>query len=231
MQIYEYQDIKITKFSQSGFLLEWSGKNIYIDPYDLPADQPTADYILLTHEHFDHAQSESINAILHEKTVILANELTVAGIMENVEFDEVIDVLPDQKLELEDFNVETVPAYNLDKYRDDEQSKVYHPQENNGVGYILHLGDSVIYHAGDTDNIPELENLKDIDVAMFPISGTYVSTPQEAALAIQTIEPKVVIPMHHDAGIVGSTGQVQEFQDHLTKLDLDTEVQDLSASA
>ena len=108
---------------------------------------------------------------------------------------------PGQKVTLGDITVQTVPAYNLDKE--------FHPRANNWLGFILTVDGVSIYHAGDTDYIPEMEHLH-VDVALLPVSGTYVMTADEAVAAAQAIGPKLAIPMHYGA-IVGDDNDAQRF--------------------
>jgi L-ascorbate metabolism protein UlaG (beta-lactamase superfamily) len=105
-------------------------------------------------------------------------------------------------------SVEAVPAYNTNKFR--TPGKVYHPKEEGRIGYIITMNGVRIYHAGDTDHIPEMKNIK-VDIALLPVSGTYVMTADEAAKAVAEIKPKIAIPMHYGA-IVGDVNDAQKFQ-------------------
>ncbi len=206
---YTYKNIQITKYPQSGFLLEYENQTIYIDPFRLPDDQPMADYIFLTHEHYDHCDPESLIKIMNDNTILVGNALVSQKLLEEqVEFNEFVEVAPEDKIDLEKIHFETVPAYNIDKD--------FHPRQNEGVGYILHLGDVQIFHLGDTDNIPEFENVLDIEVALVPISGTYVMDVDQAVEATRLINPEVVIPMHHDASIAGSKEDANVFAEKLS---------------
>jgi len=111
-------------------------------------------------------------------------------------------MLPGQKLNIEGLEIEAVPAYN--------KARAFHPKASNFVGYIISAGGIKIYHAGDTDFIPEMEKLK-VDIAMLPVGGTYTMDAQEAALAADSIKPKIAVPMHYGA-IVGSTNDADKFK-------------------
>jgi L-ascorbate metabolism protein UlaG (beta-lactamase superfamily) len=102
-----------------------------------------------------------------------------------------------------------VPAYNLDKFR--SPGELYHPKEAGYVGFVVTLDGKRIYHAGDTDHIPEMADLRDINIALLPVSGIYVMTADEAVEAAKTIQPDVAIPMHVGRGI-GSLGATQAFK-------------------
>ncbi len=124
------------------------------------------------------------------------------------EVREFLKVRPGDKVQLGDVIVEAVPAYNLDKFR--EPGKVFHPREDGKVGYILTMKGVRVYHSGDTDAIPEMKAFK-ADLALLPVSGTYVMTATEAAEATKMIKPKLAIPMHYGA-IVGSEADAEKFK-------------------
>ncbi|RLG02733.1 MAG: MBL fold metallo-hydrolase, partial [Thaumarchaeota archaeon] len=117
-------------------------------------------------------------------------------------------VRPGDKVEVKGAKIEAVPAYNVNKFR--SPGVVYHPKEEGSVGYVIELDGVRIYHAGDTDFIPEMRNLE-VDVALIPVSGTFVMTAEEAAEAVNTFKPKVAIPMHYGA-IVGDKSDAERFK-------------------
>jgi L-ascorbate metabolism protein UlaG (beta-lactamase superfamily) len=185
-------------YGQSAFRIEDGQKQIYIDPWKLPAKLPKADIIFITHAHFDHLSQDDINQIKKEGTIIVAPKDVASGLEENVK-----TVAPNQSLEVAGVKVSTIPAYNL--------KKNFHPRGNNWVGYILTLSSGeTIYHAGDTDFIPEMKSLK-VDVAMLPCGGTYTMNAKEAAEAANTFKPKIAIPMHF-GDVVGGDGDAQTFK-------------------
>jgi L-ascorbate metabolism protein UlaG (beta-lactamase superfamily) len=104
--------------------------------------------------------------------------------------------------------VEAVPAYNINKFR--EPGQVFHPKEDGKLGFVLTMKGVRIYHTGDSDNIPEMRGIRP-DIALVPVSGTYVMTSQEAVEAVASIDPKVVIPMHYGA-IVGDRKDAEALQ-------------------
>jgi L-ascorbate metabolism protein UlaG (beta-lactamase superfamily) len=170
---------------------------IYTDPYKVPDKQPKADLVLISHEHFDHCSSEDLAKIVKEDTVIVACESCKGKVSGNVRF-----VKPGQRLEVKGVNIETVPAYNTNKN--------FHPKNAGHVGYLFTLEGQKIYFAGDTDQIPEMKNIT-CDIALLPVSGTYVMTVDEAVAAAKDLKPKVVIPMHYGA-IVGSENDPLDFR-------------------
>lgn len=171
---------------------------IYTDPYQL--GQPgEADLILITHNHFDHCSPEDVGKLLKKETVIVAPGDCVSQLTGKVKPVKVGDVLS-----VGGVKIEAVPAYNV--------NKTFHPKKNGWVGYVITVEGKRIYLAGDTDRIPEMKNLGNIDIALLPVSGTYVMTAQEAAeAAAEDIKPGIAIPMHYGS-IVGSQEDAETFR-------------------
>jgi L-ascorbate metabolism protein UlaG (beta-lactamase superfamily) len=183
-------------FGQSAFRIEDGSTQIYIDPFKLPANLPKADIIFITHAHFDHFSMEDIAKIRTEHTIIVAPKDIASKFG-----DSAIVVVPGKTYTIGKLKVTTVLAYNLDKK--------FHPKGNNWVGYIITLSNGQkIYHAGDTDFIPEMRKVI-TDIALLPCGGTYTMTAQQAAEAANIFKPKVLIPMHW-GDIVGSKADAEE---------------------
>jgi len=170
-------------------------KIVYIDPWHIAAGAPPADLILITHEHSDHFDKGDIATIRQPSTVIVAP----AEVTRQVE-GETRTVAPGDTVTVAGVTVHAVAAYNTNKFR--EPGAVFHPREDGKVGYVVELDGTTYYHAGDTDVIDEMAEIE-VDVAMIPVSGTYVMTADEAAVACGKLRAGVVIPMHYDT-IVGS---------------------------
>lgn len=180
------------------FRIEDQGKQIYIDPWKLFPKAPKADYIFVTHSHYDHFSKEDINKISSATTKIIAPADVAKELGKNV-----IALNPNQEITLDQLKIKAVPAYNI--------GKKFHPKANNWVGFIITLSDGTsVYHAGDTDFIPEMKALK-VDIALLPVSGTYVMTADEAIQAANAFQPRAVIPMHY-GDIVGSEKDAQKFK-------------------
>jgi len=170
---------------------------IYIDPWQLPSGAPMAGLILVTHEHYDHCSPEDIARIRGPETVVVAPSPCAGKIGGTVRTVRVGDCL-----EVQGVSIEVVPAYNVNKR--------FHPRSPDFVGYILTVEGQRIYHAGDTDVIAEMKDFHP-DIALLPVSGTYVMTAEEALEAVAALQPKVVIPMHYGT-IVGDVKDAERFQ-------------------
>lgn len=184
-------------YGQSSFRIEDGDYQIYIDPWKMPKGLPKADVIFITHAHFDHYSQEDIDKLSHAGTHVVAPR-DVAH--ENGKKAKA--VAPGDKFDIDGLKVQAVPAYNVDKS--------FHPRGNRWLGYVIELSNGTrVYHAGDTDRIPEMDSIQ-ADIAIFPVGGTYTMNAAEAAVAANAINPKVAIPMHYGA-VAGSDADAEEF--------------------
>ena len=204
--MYEYQGLKISWLGHDSFKIK-NGKTVIIDPFKIRPTSDKADILLISHEHFDHFSLDDIKKVVNENTTIVTIP-AVKKDLSNLHVKEVKAVKPGDKVKIGDVSIEVVPAYNLNKFR--EPGKVFHPKEDGKAGFIIGIKGIRVYHAGDTDAIPEMRGLKP-DVALLPVSGTYVMTPEEAAQAAKMVEPKLAIPMHYGV-IVGTEQDAQKFK-------------------
>ena len=195
----EYKGVKIHWLGHASFKIS-NSLVIYIDPYLILENAEKADIILVTHEHYDHCAVENIKKLATEDTIIIATEDCISKLADlNVK-----GVIPNQKLEIKGITIETIPAYNL--------NKPFHTKASNWVGYVITLNGVRIYHAGDTDFIPEMKELKNIDIALMPVGGTYTMNAEEAAEAVKSFNPKIAVPMHFGE-IIGSASDAEKFKE------------------
>ncbi len=204
--MYEYHGVKISWLGHDSFRIK-NGKTIFIDPFKIRPTSEKAHILLITHEHYDHFSMDDIKKVVNENTTIVTIP-TVKKELSSLRVKEVRAVKPGDKLKLGDVSIDVISAYNLNKFR--EPGKVFHPKEDGKAGYIIEIKGVRVYHAGDTDAIPEMKGLKP-DVALLPVSGTYVMTADEAAQAVKMVEPKLAIPMHYGV-IVGTEQDAQKFK-------------------
>jgi L-ascorbate metabolism protein UlaG (beta-lactamase superfamily) len=184
-------NLEITFLGHGSVMFAFDGKVIHVDPFSRVADYsklPQADLILLTHEHGDHLDLKALESLRTAKTKIILTEncaRQVKGgiIMRNGEVQTV-----------DGLKIEAVPAYNLVHMR--SEGVAFHPR-GVGNGYVISFGDKKIYLAGDTENIPEMKNLKNIDCAFLPMNLPYTMTPEMAADAAKMFKPKVLYPYHY----------------------------------
>lgn len=205
----EIEGIEVRWLGHAGFLIK-NSRIIYIDPYNIEEQDEKADLILLTHSHYDHCSVADIEKIVKAGTKIIAPADCQSKIARfNVPIKmEIME--PNQELDLQYAKILTLPAYNIDK--------PFHSNEEGGVGYLVKLGKVIIYHAGDTDVIPEMQKLtghkhKDKKfVALLPVGGRFTMSAEEAAEAAELIKPDLAIPMHYGT-VIGSIADAEEFVD------------------
>ena len=179
-----------------------SNKIIYIDPYNIKNGLNDADYIFITHNHYDHFSEVDIKKVKNNETIIIIIEDLYTNTLK-LGFNgmNIITVKPNENYQVEGIKFSTIPAYNT--------NKTFHPKENNWVGYIIELEGSKYYIAGDTDITEENKKVK-CDVAFVPVGGTYTMDFKEAAHLINEIKPKIAVPIHYGS-IVGTIQDATDF--------------------
>ena len=183
-------DLKITFIGHGTLMFAFNQQIIHVDPFSKVADYaklPKADVILITHEHFDHLDLKALEQILTEKTKVMltaacSKQVKNGIIMKNGDVQTVNGL-----------KIESIPAYNLVHKRDNGQP--FHPK-GVGNGYIITFGDRRVYVAGDTENIPEMKSLREIDCAFLPMNLPYTMTPEMVADAAKAFRPKILYPYH-----------------------------------
>lgn len=200
-------EIELQWLGHSGFLIK-NHRVIYIDPFNIKENSEKADIILITHSHYDHCSIADIKNIIKKGTRII---LTADSQSKITRLDIPIDIQivePNQEINLGELKISTIPAYNIDRQ--------YHPKEEGWVGYIIKMNDVIIYHAGDSDLIPEMQKLTGHNqqnkqfIALLPVGGKFTMNAEEAAEAAKLIKPVLAIPMHY-ANIIGTNEDAEEF--------------------
>lgn len=200
-------DVEIKWLGHSGFMIK-NSKVIYIDPYNIKEDSEKADLILVTHSHYDHCSVADMEKIVKEGTKIIMtadcqSKITKFQIPINMIITE-----PGREIDYKGIKINVISSYNIDK--------PFHQKEEGWVGYLIKIKNLLIYHAGDTDLIPEMQKLTGYKqkgkkfVAILPIGGRFTMSPEEAAEAAKLIKPTLAIPMHYGS-IVGGEDDAQEF--------------------
>lgn len=200
-------EVEIKWLGHSGFLIK-NSRVIYIDPYNIKEENEKADLILITHSHYDHCSVADIKKIVKEGTRIILpadcqSKITRFKIPIKIEIIE-----PGHEIDFGNIGISAIPAYNIDKH--------FHPKEESWIGYLIKMNDVVIYHAGDTDVIPEMRNLTGHNqkekkfVALLPVGGRFTMNSEEAAESAKLIKPFLAIPMHYGS-IIGTEDDAAEF--------------------
>jgi len=190
--------MQIEVFTQSAIKIS-ATKIIYFDPYQIKNEYHDADYIFITHDHYDHYDESSIKNISKETTTIIVPECLLDRVKTIT--NNYITVLPEHSYMVGDISFETISSYNI--------NKSFHPKENSYVGYNVKIEGKKIYVMGDTDVTNEALKVK-CDICFVPIGGTYTMNVKEAADYINTISPKLAIPIHYGS-IVGDINLYKEF--------------------
>ncbi|MGB2865826.1 MAG: MBL fold metallo-hydrolase [Sedimentisphaerales bacterium] len=197
---------EMRKEAAMGMTLQWLGHAsfkichentvIYIDPWKLTDSPHDATLVFVSHSHYDHYSPEDITKVSGADTKLVAS----ADVVAKEKTGEMI--LNGLTVDLGSVRVSGVAAYN--------PSKQFHPKANNWVGFVIEVGSKRIYYAGDTDLTDEMKSLKEIDVALLPVGGTYTMNAAEAAEATKYIKPNRAIP-YHWGEIVGGRADAEAF--------------------
>ena len=188
--------VEIQWIHHASFRIATGDDVLYIDPWKLDDAPHDADVVFVSHEHHDHCSPDDIAKVARDDTAIVAPESALEKL------HDARGVTPGESVYIKDIQVEAVAAYNV--------SKSYHPRANNWCGAVFTIEDKRIYYAGDTDLIPEMSDLTDVDVALLPIGGTYTLSAGEAADACGRIGCKAAIG-YHWGDIVGDESDLEQF--------------------
>lgn len=195
----------IKVFTQSSIKIEKSLK-VYFDPFKIDLEYHDADYIFITHNHYDHYDVKSINKIMKNDSVIIVPKSIYDEVLKDFENVKILPVNPEEEYDI-GIKFKTVRAYNI--------NKPYHPKDNNWLGYVVTIDNITYYAMGDTDDIPEARDVL-CDVLFVPIGGTYTMDKKEAVIFTNYVKPKVVIPIHYGS-IVGTMDDGEYFASNVDK--------------
>jgi L-ascorbate metabolism protein UlaG (beta-lactamase superfamily) len=190
--------MKIIWFGHAGFMIESANKVIYIDPYIIPKNPDKADIILVTHEHYDHCDMNNVKKLRKPHTVVIASSEAAKKLGEGTAI-----ARPGDVIHVGEVDIVVVHAYNIDKY--------FH-KKHEGLGFIIESEGKRIYHSGDSDFIPEMKTLGKITVALLAVGGKYTMTAEEAADAVNVINPEMAVPIHWGK-VVGSEEDAEIFKE------------------
>lgn len=185
-------------------------KIVYFDPYKIEDNKNDADIIFITHNHYDHMDSESIEKIKNDSTIIVAPK-SMEEVVKNIKFKDYIFLNPNEEINIGNLNVKTIPAYNI--------NKTFHLREYNWLGYVITYNNISYYVAGDTDKINENEKVK-CDVAFIPVGGHFTMDVNEASELIKIINPKIVIPIHYGS-IIGNIVDGKKLKEKLSDTNIE----------
>jgi len=184
-------EIKVKILGHASLFIEWNGKNIFVDPYSEVADyskEPSADLVLLTHHHYDHLDKEALKYILKKESIVVATKIC------KEELSQVNALTQGDTFNYKGIDITAVYAYNIKNKND--QGEPFHPR-GEGNGYILDFNGYRLYIAGDTEHIPEMKELGEIDLAFMPKNLPYTMSDQMFAEAVKTVMPKQLFAIHY----------------------------------
>ncbi len=201
----DYQGISLERLPEAGILLRGS-RTVYVDPFRLEDYQVfPADIVLVTHAHEGHLSLDDLRLVCRPDTMIVTNDAVAAKLAET-DFP-VPDALPPRgTFTAREIDIEAVAAYMLEDQADDVNGTTTegtrdhipaHPFDADGLGFVIEMDGVRVYHAGDTGLIPEMRLIKNVDIAVLPVAGWTVMSPDEAAEAVKTLQPAVAVPVHY----------------------------------
>ena len=200
----EYDGISLERLTEAGILLRGS-RTVYVDPFRLEDFQVfAADIVLLTHAHKGHLSADDLRLVCRPDTMIVTNE-TVAARLSQTDLPAPDALPPRGTFRARGVDVEAVAEYMLEEEGDEngavaDSGRVdapAHPVDAFGLGFVIEMDGVRVYHAGDTGLIPEMRLIKNVDIAVLPLAGWSVMSPDEAAAAVKTLRPAIAVPVHY----------------------------------
>ncbi len=208
-------NIRLDFLGHSGFFINIKNgneKKIVLDPYNLSdnATKEKADFILITHSHYDHCSIKDIEKIVKQGSIIIC-PADVQSKLTRIQGIHVELIESGEELAMGNLKIEAIPAYNTNKERE------FHTKKDSWVGYLIKFGNTIIYHSGDSDLTKEMERLSGYGkhgnnfIVLLPVSGKYVMSAEEAAEVAKIIHPTIAIPMHYGSGVAGTIEDAERF--------------------
>jgi L-ascorbate metabolism protein UlaG (beta-lactamase superfamily) len=188
--------VEIRWIGHASFRLAADDVVLYIDPWKLSSAQPDADLVFVSHGHFDHWSADDVAAVSREATTVVGPGDVVGSLPGGRA------LRPGERVEIAGVSIEGIPAYNVDKD--------FHPKANGWLGALITLAGTRVYYAGDTDHIPEMNDLSEVDVALLPVGGTFTMNSDQAAEACRAIGARTAVP-YHWGDIIGSEADARAF--------------------
>lgn len=200
-------NVEIAWLGHAGFRIKADSRIIYIDPYQL-SNPEIADIILITHPHYDHCSIPDLLKIAKDGTTIICPAQCQSSITKINKKINLQIIEPGDKIKVGNIKIQAVPAYNL--------NKPLHAKSERWLGYVIDCSKVIIYHAGDTDLIPEMEKLTGFGkagnkfIAFLPVSGNVNMNSEQAARAAMLIKPSLAVPMHFGS-VLGTRKDAEDF--------------------
>jgi L-ascorbate metabolism protein UlaG (beta-lactamase superfamily) len=190
--------LEIRWMGHASFRMAAENVVLYVDPWKLSSAKPDANLVFVSHAHFDHYSAEDVAAVSRDTTIVVGP----SDVVDPLPHGRVLT--PGDRIEAAGVCIDGIRAYNVDKD--------FHPKANDWLGAVITLAGTRVYYAGDTDHIPEMGELSEVDVALLPVGGTYTMNAAQAAEACREIRPRMAVP-YHWGDIVGTETDARAFAD------------------
>ena len=198
---------QVVWYGHSAVRIEAGGLRLAIDPFRIPVGQPEADVLLISHDHPNHLSPEDILRVVGKRTAVFASPSSAEKLNRTLH---VQAMAPGDVVHRGALTIHAVAAYNVNKF--DHAGGLVHPPENQLLGFVLEIDDLSFYFAGDTDVIPEMDQIGPVDYAFLPVGGDSVMTAEEAAQAATIVQPSIAIPIHFGSSS-GTLADARRFGD------------------
>lgn len=200
--------VKLDFLGHAGILIAFGDKKIVIDPYSVSNNVSDVDIVLVSHGHYDHCSIKDVMKVVKKGSVVLCPVDCQSKLMK-IEGIDLHIVEAGEVLDFGNVKIEAFPAYNIKTEN--------HPKSEGWLGYVVKLDEVIIYFAGDTDHVPEMQRLSGYGkhnnyfVALLPVAGKVVMNAEDAAEAASIISPDLAVPISYGAGVYGTLEDANEF--------------------